>query len=342
MRHGWTTVSFQLLESPFRYWFEGDDAFVAYVDTGGAWVAGGAPVAPEARLAEVAAQFCMAAREAGRRPSFFGCEQRFATAMATSAHTLQVGVQPVWAPAQWSETLASAGAASLRYQLKRARGKGVSIRRVTAAEVADPAGPLRAAIEALGAEWLASRRMAPMGFLVALEPIAFGSERVMLVAERAGGEIVGFLSAAPVYARRRLFVEHLLRARTAPNGTNELLFDAVTRVALERGDAAVTLGLAPLAGSITPVLRLARALSRPLYDFRGLHSFKRKLRPDSWEPVFLVTPRSRALGLFDGLVAFAGGDLIGFVVATLARRRVLVLAVVAVAVLLLALLLLAR
>jgi len=44
-RHGRETVSFQGLESDFRYWFADDDAFVASVETRGAWVAGGGPVA---------------------------------------------------------------------------------------------------------------------------------------------------------------------------------------------------------------------------------------------------------------------------------------------------------
>ncbi|MDX2169392.1 MAG: hypothetical protein SF182_20140, partial [Deltaproteobacteria bacterium] len=61
-QHGWNATSFQLLEDDFTYFFDGDDAFVAYVDTGSAWVAGGAPVAPPQRLAAVADAFARAAR----------------------------------------------------------------------------------------------------------------------------------------------------------------------------------------------------------------------------------------------------------------------------------------
>ena len=42
---GWNATSFQLLEPGLRYWFH-EHGCVAYVDTGRAWVAGGAPVAP--------------------------------------------------------------------------------------------------------------------------------------------------------------------------------------------------------------------------------------------------------------------------------------------------------
>ncbi len=323
-------MSFQLLASEFRYWFDGDDVVVAYVDTGTAWVAGGPPIAPLERLDEVAARFAEAAAVAGRRVSFFACEQRFVDAMRAHrddvlprddlrrrARVLQIGEQPVWSPAGWDDVLAHTS--SLRYQLRRARAKGVRVRAITVEELAtDPS--LRTRIEALCADWLASRRMAPMGFLVALEPLAFGAARVILVAEQHG-VLVGVMSAVPVYARQRLSIEHLIRARAAPNGTTELLVDATMRIAAARGAAGVTLGLAPLAGMVTAPLRFARAISRPLYDFRGLRAFKNKLRPSTWEAVYLLAPRSRWVGLLDGLRAFARGDLVGFAGATIERRR---------------------
>jgi lysylphosphatidylglycerol synthetase-like protein (DUF2156 family) len=312
--HAWATVSFQTLEPEFRYWFD-DDAFVAYVDTGAAWVVGGAPVAATARLGEVAAHFVAAARAEGRRVCFFGCEDRFVTVSGLPA--LRIGEQPVWSPAAWDETVAASP--SLRYQLRRARGKGVAVRVVDPAEVATPEAPLRAAIAALAADWLASRRMAPMGFLVQLEPLTFAEERVLIVAEHAGA-VVGFLSAVPVYARGRLFIEDVLRAGHAPNGTTELLIDAAMRAAAGRGDQTVTMGLAPLAGGVAAPLRFARALSRPLYDFRGLHAFKAKLRPAGWEPVYLASPSSRWLAMHDGLTAFARGSLVGFGLRTAAHR----------------------
>jgi phosphatidylglycerol lysyltransferase len=74
--HGWNSTSFQVLEPGFRYWFD-RDACVAYVDTGGAWVVAGAPIAPRERFAEIANAFAAAARSAGRRASFFGTEPRF-------------------------------------------------------------------------------------------------------------------------------------------------------------------------------------------------------------------------------------------------------------------------
>lgn len=313
--HGWATVSFQLLESDFRYWFD-QDAFVAYVDTGSAWVAGGAPVASPERLAGVARNFVAAARAAGRRASFFGCEGRFIEAVEWPA--FPIGEQPVWRPNEWDAVLSSSQ--SLRYQVRRAAGKGVRVARLPANEV--PAR--RAEIEALAREWLASRRMSAMGFLVQLEPLAFAEERVLFTAEQ-DGKLVGFLSAIPVFARRRWFVEDLLRARAAPNGTAEMLVDAAMRAPEVAACESVTLGLAPLAGRVPAPLRVARAVSSPLYDFRGLHAFKRKLRPHGWEPVYLCSPGryagGRWLALGDALAAFARGSLLRFALRTLFRKQ---------------------
>ena len=60
-RQGRSSTSFQVLEPDFRYMFVDDDACVAYVDTGYAWVAAGAPLADEARMGEVVVAFVEAA-----------------------------------------------------------------------------------------------------------------------------------------------------------------------------------------------------------------------------------------------------------------------------------------
>jgi phosphatidylglycerol lysyltransferase len=158
-----------------------------------------------------------------------------------------------------------------------------------------------------------ARRMPAMRFLVDLAPFEHAGARRYWLAEH-GGVAVGLAVASPVPARAGWFVEHLLRDGAAPNGTVELLVDAVLRDAAASGRERVTLGLAPLAGPLGPALRLARALGAPFYDFRGLAAFKAKLGPDAWDPIDLVVPPGtpRWLAILDALRAFAGGSVIGF------------------------------
>lgn len=314
-----------MLEPGFRYWFDGDDACFGYVDTGGAWVTAGGPIAPLERFGAVTARFVDAARAAGRRACCFATETRFHEAVGWPA--LRIGDQPIWDPRDWAGALASKS--SLREQLRRARAKGVTVRALGADELA--AGhATRAQVDALIARWLATRPMAPMGFLVQVDPFTLVDERRHFVAE-VDGRCVGFLGVVPVYARRGWFFEDVLRDPSAPNGTTELLIDAGMRAAADEGASWVTLGLVPLAGDVAPWLQAARRAGRALYDFDGLRAFKAKLAPRAWDPIFLAHPpgTGSTRAIRDVLTAFARGGLLRFGVETLLRGPAIVVRVLA-------------
>lgn len=162
--------------------------------------------------------------------------------------------------------------------------------------------------------WLGQRRMPPLGFLVEPRPFEHPDERLLFVAER-GGEVVAALGAAPIYARSGWLVETIARLPEAPNGTNESLIDAAVAAAAREGASFVTLGMVPLKRDHVawPLRGIAR-LSSPFYDFRGLEAFRERLRPDSWETLYMVLPRgaSTVLAIVDALRAFAGRGLVGF------------------------------
>ena len=327
-QHGWNATSFQVLEPGFCYWFDEErEACVAYVDTGGAWVVAGAPLTRPEHFAQVVSGFEAAAHAQGRRVCFFATEPRFA--QAAPVETLPIGEQPVWEPHRWEETVRSSR--SLREQLRRARARGVTVRSVSAEELRAPEHPTRQAVDRLLARWLAARRMAPMGFLVQLSPFAFAEERRAFVGE-LNGEVVCFLSAAPVFAREGWLLQHVVRDPKAPNGSTELLVDAAMRAAAAEGQRYVTMGLAPLSGPVSPWLRAARLAGAALYDFEGLRTFKAKLRPHAWHPIHLAWP-SRTGGLWpvhDSLRAFARGSFVRFGLATALRRADLLIRLLAV------------
>ncbi len=322
-RHGWNATSFQILEPGFSYWFDGDDACVAYIDTGRAWVAAGAPVAATARVREVALGFAAAAAAARRRACFFGAEDRFADAAPFAA--MRIGEQPVWDPTTWDEILGRTR--SLREQIRRARAKGVTVRAFDPRLLVEPDGGPRGEVERLVARWEAARPMPPMGFLVQLHLHNQPEERRCFAATNGDGALIGFLSMVPVFARGGWFIEDLIRAPEAPNGTAELLIDAAMRAAAAEGSRYLTLGLAPLAGPVGPWLRVARRTGVALYDFRGLHAFKAKLRPKHWSPIFLCHPhgQTRLATVYDALGAFARGGLLRFGLETLLRRPAVVI-----------------
>jgi phosphatidylglycerol lysyltransferase len=330
-RHGWNATSFQVLEPGFRYWFADDDACVAYVDTGRAWIAAGAPLTDPHRLRDVAEQFHRQALASGRRTAFFAVEQRVVDVLPWPS--LLIGEQPEWDPRGWTEALR--GSSSLREQLRRARAKGVTVRTATHDELISSTAPLRRSLEALVAAWLARHEMAPMGFLVQVDPLTLLEEHRVHLAEQEG-RLVGFVTAAPIFARPGWLLQNLIRAPEAPNGTTELLVDHAMRAAESdvEGDGTrmVTLGLAPLAGQVVPALRLARSAGSVLFDFEGLHAFKTRLRPTRWSPIHLVYPPEQGAirTMLDVLEAFAGAHLLSFGLRTFLRGPTIVVRLLAV------------
>jgi phosphatidylglycerol lysyltransferase len=188
---------------------------------------------------------------------------------------------------------------------------------------------LRAATE-LCERWLARRELAPMGFLVQIQPLVLLPEHRLFVAER-DGELVALLSGAPICARQGWLLQNLIRSPDAPNGTIELLIDHAMRTAILEAPCLVTLGLAPLAGAVPRALRVARRIAGGLYDFEGLRAFKAKLRPTHWTPLYLSYPAEvgalRAIS--DVLGAFARGGLLRFGLRTLLRGPAVVVRLLA-------------
>jgi phosphatidylglycerol lysyltransferase len=321
-RHGWNATAAQTLGEGYAYFFHGD-GYVAYVDTGFAWVAAGGPICADEALAETVLAFIHAARERGRRPCFFGTEARLIDATASHTRSVLMGEQPVWNPAEWPATLK--GNSGLREQLRRARAKGVVVEQLDETEATQP--EVAEAFGGIVERWLATRAMPPMGFLVQVPKRPQKPTSRCFVAKHEGHFIV-FALVIPVPGREGWFVEHLLRDPRAPNGSVELVIDGIMRWSAGEGSRWLTLGLAPLAGDVGKPLQFARRYGSWLYDFEGLRRFKAKLRPNEWMPIYLTLPAGKnvVFAVLASLAAFAPGGLIRFGLRTIARGPRIVLA----------------
>lgn len=314
-RFGRTATAFQALNPGLHHWFDEARGVVAFVDTGRAWVAAGEPICAPHDAIDVALAFAAAAKRARRRACFFATEGILAS--SPRFRRIRLGEQPVWDPRRWDGHVREHR--SFREQLRRARAKGVLIRAVSAHDLESQPRLMNAAAQLVD-RWLSARPMPAMHFLVEVAPLHQLASRRIFVAERDGA-VIGILSLAPVPTRDGWLFEHTLRDPQAPNGTAELLVDAAMRELATVGAPWATLGLAPLAGPVAPWLRAIKVLARPLFNFEGLSAFKRKLRPQTWEPIFLAFPAeaSGLRSLLDGLRAFAGQPLWRFGIRTVAR-----------------------
>lgn len=301
LRHGWNAVAYQILNPGMRLWFSrAGDAVAGYAAYGGVRVVAGAPVCTEARLEEVAAELEADTNARGERLLFFGAGARLERVMVRrGGHQLvRLGAQPVWDPQGWSEIVRRK--ASLRAQLNRARNKGVVVTEWPPERARDAP-----ALAAVLREWLATRGLPPLGFMVTPYLLGNVADRRVFVAERGDErEVVGFLVATPVPARDGWLVEEWPRARRAPNGTTQLLVDAAMRAFAEAGSRYASLGLAPLSERGADVhrpepawlrwmLRWVRAHGRRFYNFEGLEAFKAGMQPMEWEPIFAIAQGPR-------------------------------------------------
>jgi phosphatidylglycerol lysyltransferase len=299
LAYGWNSTSFQIVNPGIKRWFsDGGDAVVGYVQAAGFRIVAGSPVCPRNKLDLVIEAFESDARRCKQKVCYFCAESRLEEAVRnSSAHKkFLLGAQPTWNPQDWVTVVA--GHKSMRAQLNRAKNKGVTISEFTPGE-AQADKRLSDCLH----QWLATKGLPPLHFLVEPETLKRLEYRRIFVAEREG-EVIGFVTLSPVSQRQGWLFEQFPHRRGAPNGTVELMIDAAMRAIASDGCEYATLGLAPLSqrASVEPFrnplwlnifLAWLRKHGQRFYNFDGLDAFKAKLRPARWEPVFAITNEQR-------------------------------------------------
>jgi len=196
------------------------------------------------------------------------------------------------------------------------------------ARVAENNPDLRRCLE----EWLATRGLPPLHFMVEPETLSRLQDRRVFVARRGAKEVVAFTLLSPVPARDGWLVEQIVRGKRAPNGTAELLIDSAMRAIGASGASYATLGLSPLsqrAGIPQPrqpmwvrvALEWVRRHGARFYNFGGLDAFKAKFNPQVWEPIYAIADRRRfpPSALYAIAGAFSGGAPVRLVLRALSR-----------------------
>lgn len=328
LEFGWNATAYQILNPGIALWFpDAGDGVVGYVRHRRTLVVAGAPVCAVERLDTLAAEFVRAAHSQRLRVCYFGAGDRLEARYARVSKWSRVllGAQPAWDPRDWQDAVAKRS--SLRAQFNRARNKGVRINEWPSSLAED-----HPALRRCLSEWLATRNLPPLHFLVEPETLSRLQDRRVFVAERDGGEALAFTVLSPVPARNGWLIEQIVRGFKAPNGTAELLIDAAMRAVRDSGATYATLGLSPLSerARLEPlrqpiwlrvVLQWVRLHGARFYNFGGLEAFKSKFNPDVWEPIYAIGEGSsfspRDLYAIAG--AFSGGAPVKLVLLAVLR-----------------------
>lgn len=290
-----------------------------YAETATHMVAAGMP-----RGEGALARFAEWSRSMGRRPLVFACEPQDLNELE-GWKVVELGRQPVFRTGDlFRPELCGvdqpAAHREMRRQARRASSKGVVVEELSQGRLWElvAGGQLESLLK--------SRRtrqpLPEFGFLVGLNLGCGGQVRRYFLASSAEGDCLGL--AITVESGRGFLLEHQMLCATAPNGTGELFLCRILSEFLPPGQL-LSLGITPLYRSLVgdppeaegpSILSfLPRALRdglmrawEPLYGFRSLLNFRRKLEPDDWEPVFWAHRGSRLLALLAVLQAFAGGS----------------------------------
>lgn len=312
-RHGHAATCWQILNPALSLWFaEAGDGVVGYVTFRRVRVVAGEPVCPPGRLAAVAREFERNAARGGQRVCYLAAERPLIERRSQNGRqaVVSIGAQPVWHPAALDRVFKKV--AALRYQLNRARNKGLSVAEWPADHSRHPG------LQSCLKSWLREKPFPVLGFMTDPYLLPRMDGRRLWVAQQEEN-IVGFTVLAPVPTRKGWLVEQIVRGRNAPNGTTESLVAATAQTVAADGSDFMTLGAAPLSRrgqrvtASNPLWLKAttgwmRAHGTRFYNFRGLEHFKAKFRPQVWEPVFAVAsePRIRPATLYAVMGAFTG------------------------------------
>jgi phosphatidylglycerol lysyltransferase len=300
-----------------QHWFSSQrDAVIGYVVCNRIRVVAGAPVCSPARTAEVISEFEAEAMQAGERVCYFHVGPRFASVINQSArHSIAaIGSLPYWNPADWH--LIVKKDSSLRYQISRARNKGIESVEMPAAIAADSQD-----LRNIRQQWLQRKHLPPLHFLI--EPDIFRqlNDRRLFVARR-NGHPIGYLLCTPMPNRSGWLFEQWAHDALAPLGTSEFLVHSAMSAFAAEGYKEITMGLVPLSDRVLALgepgplwlrslFRFMRLTANSLYNFKGLEHYKYKFRPHYSEPVYAVVNDGHfhPMNVFAIAQAFAGSPL---------------------------------
>jgi len=273
----------------------GIDGAIIYGEFGRVWLAAGDPLANPEDVKPLVRGFMTAATEARRIAAFVPVTERFArTAVPLGLSAIKIGAAPYFDLSVWQPR--GNAAKKMRAGVNKALRAGVRIESVVSFTE-----ELRKETAALCLQWLKTRRAATtFGWLLALDPFLRAERKKLFTAREANHRLVGLLAASPIPARDGWYLEDVLRAPDAPQGTADLLvFESLQRLKAD-GATMATLGTAPLARKgeddisthdhpvIERALVLASKRLTAFYNFEGLRRFKSKFVASRWESEYAL------------------------------------------------------
>lgn len=273
----------------------GIEGAIIYGEFGRVWLAAGEPLARPEDVKALAEGFMAAAAKARCIAAFVPATKRFTrVGVQLGMSAIKIGAAPYFDLERWQPR--GNRAKKLRAGVNRALRTGVRVEPIGCLD-----DGLRKEVADLCLKWLSGRRAKiAFGWLLALDPFLNAERKQVLAARDTDNRLVGLLAASPIPARDGWYLEDVLRAPDAPQGTADLLVFAALQQLKADGAAMATLGTAPLATEggdelsthdhpvIERALSLASQRLSAFYNFEGVRRFKTKFVASRWESEYAL------------------------------------------------------
>ena len=296
---GYNEHSFVGVSVQSKVWFDEDhNGAVCYNERGRMWIVGGEPLGCEKDIPAITNAFIRHARSNRKIVAFLPTTEKFARSITERGTRIaKVGASPYFDLQNWNPRGNSAK--KLRLGVNRGRNAGISVEPVLAL-TAD----FRDDVDRLRKEWANSRRAGVhFGWLFQIRVFQNWSSKKYFKATDKEGRLMGVLAASPIPARDGWYLEDVLIAADAPNGTSDLMVFETLKCLAAEGITLATLGTVPLSRKgiddissdrnviLDKILLFSREHLNSIYNFDGLGTFKSKFVPSWWECEYAVVSK---------------------------------------------------
>lgn len=289
--YGYNSLAFFALDQKKQLFFANSGkAFISYVLQGNVVLIIGDPIGLTEEIASVLAEFLGFWRMRHKAVAFWQVrEELLALYRAEGLHALKIGEDSIIDVQNF--TLKGGKMANVRASARRAEKADI---RVIIYEDTVSSAAYREQMTHISHAWLARKGGKEMGFSMSrFEPNAQTGQLTALAVDQHE-HVHGFLTFIPIYGRNGRGLDLLRRSEQAVPGTMELLLVRSLEHFKARGNAIVSLGLAPQSNNnrdqLSPLGRGCSLLlchSRTFQHFQTLTAFKQKFQP-AWENRYLV------------------------------------------------------
>jgi phosphatidylglycerol lysyltransferase len=329
-RYGYEYQSFVLLYGGMEVWRSQDpEAAVLYRRVGRVAVVGAAPLTAREHMCEVIRRFLAHCRERNLDCLMLPLGKETADiARECGMGLLKIGESGYFNLPEWKP--AGDRGKKVRAGVNQARKAGIAVERYD--PLANRDERARAEIEDLCQEWIDTREVDALGWLLELDPFKLAEYKRYFLARAANGHLEGMLACCPIPTRNGWYLEDLIRRPGASRGVSELLIVETLRSLAAEGAELATLATSPLAGvesngssgefkHLARLLRLIYEHLDTFYHFKALHRFKAKFAPSfvEHEYVAIYPPRIRLRMVLGVIGAFDPGGLTNVMASKLRR-----------------------